>query len=1032
MSSSNSASSDLAAALSDGACLLDSKHTTGNAVPASDLKSVLETRLSQYFQRIGKDERLDETASLEDVQLRTADETLSVVERVQRIIGGNHPGNIPAIGTRDLAQLRMLISIVFKWGIDPLLTRVVQAWPSKPSTVGPSRIIDLTTTPDDYRLLSSLLFRVLFLLFPTGVHAQLPQTLITTTLLNRHIIDILRPCIALGWLPKLLSSNSMPTVHDLRPLSMRLLSILPPSQTIATLGTVLSSTPKLPIHVQKTCASLLSRQLLRSNGVPGLFEAIFGEEETGDIDVPVEKLEHVSRVLSTVPSNTKPQEYFHIIIPRIISILLEDAPAAYKRAAAFSISQLLADEVLSPHKELASAITLSIIHKPFLELPSDESNQTDSNSASPNHNLQPSNALSVLISLISNSDPSPVFISNLLSPIIPILYSLLYHLEKHKASDPTLKVSLHGILVTWGKIVTQAKGIEVLSSILDNGEGSEWRVDLGGNFARSQKSGPPSGLDLLTPDNFNRDEEPDVDTNLFDLYPDPSHFVQFLKTIERSDISSEIFVKLLEAYHTQKSDANSDPMQRIIRYLQVIMQMQKQMTEGTTSNILRTPAHILTFIKHVLESAQSQDSSGVKSARSTAPKIKDEPLENSDSDDDMEDSEIIRPDDEMVETAINLLLSILEVDEDLSARTMPILNDIFSLLEPIVRGRSSSLRPVAREARMVMTARLAATKGTRKANVTEENAQEIYQKALKLLQDPILPVRAHGLLLLRQLVTPSRDSKNTQAVDSAFVPAILSIFLQFLQDDDSYMFLNAVQGLAAMVDRFGKEVLRRLVNEYASGLQGIAASNLTQQDIDIRTRIGEALGTVIKRCGTALGIYADMLVPPLFNILRSREIPTTLRTSSLSLLADCIKTYPVAILPYLEDLASSMIDLIQIESVQTLTESARADDTKREDGDLDESSPTMDSHPTSLNSKFPPLRRAALHFLTLLIRETTRDIYDSPSTLSREGILPNNLIKRAKITLGYIAFTDADNVVRVMAREAGEDLAQLQDAITGV
>jgi hypothetical protein len=86
----------------------------------------------------------------------------------------------------------------------------------------------------------------------------------------------------------------------------------------------------------------------------------------------------------------------------------------------------------------------------------------------------------------------------------------------------------------------------------------------------------------------------------------------------------------------------------------------------------------------------------------------------------------------------------------------------------------------------------------------------------------------------------------------ALEPAIRDVFLQAVQDDDSYIFLNAVQGLAALANSFGADVLRALVRVYADGLEGVGAGALTQQDIDVRLRIGEALGQVIRRCGDAL------------------------------------------------------------------------------------------------------------------------------------------------------------------------------------
>lgn len=195
---------------------------------------------------------------------------------------------------------------------------------------------------------------------------------------------------------------------------------------------------------------------------------------------------------------------------------------------------------------------------------------------------------------------------------------------------------------------------------------------------------------------------------------------------------------------------------------------------------------------------------------------------------------------------------------ELSSRNTPVLNDIFSFLEPFSSDTSEALRSLAREARMVMTARLASSSTSWEVPQKKEDVpQEVYQKALKLLQDPILPVRAHGLLLLRQLVS-SRPRAPLPPTDPALVPAIMSIFMQSVQDDDSFIFLNAVQGLSAMVDVFGKEVLGNLLETYTRKLSASSVGTLSKQEVDAKVRIGEALGQVIRRCGDALSIYGTL------------------------------------------------------------------------------------------------------------------------------------------------------------------------------
>lgn len=222
-----------------------------------------------------------------------------------------------------------------------------------------------------------------------------------------------------------------------------------------------------------------------------------------------------------------------------------------------------------------------------------------------------------------------------------------------------------------------------------------------------------------------------------------------------------------------------------------------------------------------------------------------------------------------------LIFKLFPANDSFGAHSSPILNDIFDLLEPLARDSSLVVRPLAQEARLVITARFVSESTNSIATHSkEEKAQDIYQKALRLLQDPILPVRAHGLLLLRQLVNPpSPGLRGTSIVkDPALVPAILSIFLQSIRDDDSYIFLNAVQGLAVMVDTFGKDVLKGLLGEYAGGLKGLNV--LTNDDLDVRIRVGEALSIVVKRCGEALGIFGAHLFIKDLPSLNSPHQPT--------------------------------------------------------------------------------------------------------------------------------------------------------------
>jgi len=207
MFNSNTQGPDLATLVSAGNCLIDSKSPKSSP----HLKSVLQSRLAKFYANLGLSKCSKDTSSLEEVELETAQEALYIVERVQHLlavtgddpnlrvpgdshVSSNHlnataPAEVQVMGTRDLSTIRTLLSIVFRWGVEPLLVRVASVSPS--TEVHPScTIIDLTTTPDDYHLLSSFLSRLAKILFPSGAsHSSVPHTQVTAIILNRHVTD---------------------------------------------------------------------------------------------------------------------------------------------------------------------------------------------------------------------------------------------------------------------------------------------------------------------------------------------------------------------------------------------------------------------------------------------------------------------------------------------------------------------------------------------------------------------------------------------------------------------------------------------------------------------------------------------------------------------------------------------------------------------------------------------------------------------------------------------------------------------------
>lgn len=82
----------------------------------------------------------------------------------------------------------------------------------------------------------------------------------------------------------------------------------------SALGTILASAaPKRRLypHLPKTCGFLLSKQLLRPDGLQGLYTAVFGEEDSES--APLDKLEQIVKILTAVPASMTPEVRSHLV-----------------------------------------------------------------------------------------------------------------------------------------------------------------------------------------------------------------------------------------------------------------------------------------------------------------------------------------------------------------------------------------------------------------------------------------------------------------------------------------------------------------------------------------------------------------------------------------------------------------------------------------------------------------------------------------------------------------------------------------------
>lgn len=185
------------------------------------------------------------------------------------------------------------------------------------------------------------------------------------------------------------------------------------------------------------------------------------------------------------------------------------------------------------------------------------------------------------------------------------------------------------------------------------------------------------------------------------------------------------------------------------------------------------------------------------------------------------------------------MLCLLE-NEELDDQAVQLLKSSIEPLKELEKHPMELIQESINELLLAITSYLSAQTMTGHHSSLEAS-KEKYKTAMKSLQDDLLPIRAHGMGMLKEMAL----TKDPLVSSGEGLSQLLDIFIRLVQDEDSYIYLNAVKGLSAMTDAYGNEIIQKLGALYSD----------PQQKLDNRLRIGEALLQTIQRSGDALGKY---------------------------------------------------------------------------------------------------------------------------------------------------------------------------------
>ncbi|KAL7421953.1 hypothetical protein Q5752_003725 [Cryptotrichosporon argae] len=934
------------------------------------------------------------------------------------------------LGTADLRLVRLLLSHSIASCLLPLTTAYVASLNARSIQSTASSELDTT-------------LRRLFALVETpaapaaGPSSQpataIPPTLITQTLTSAHLPPVLLSAFVLGWTP----SVAPPTYAALRGTVTRALAALSPTQAVWALGAALRLVqtgrrrePRgwmrpWPAYVEPAISALMSAQLARPGGVRALMDNVLGEATAGEQAADTQKLEHIAAVLSRPPRGTDAVVHATGMLDNVAHLLEAGTPVMHTYAACWTIHHLWRAQPAVVADWLAQRL-----HRPFL--PDTQELQADT-VVLPADDAE--NKLAELVLLLSYAPPSPNFADFLVAPLLVVLFDLYATSGKQmgqgmratgKAAEAGLVEQAKTLLLGWGKVVDAASGIRGVWRIVsqpcdDGGLGLHWARQEPG-FALVYGL-PPATEErhIALEESDDAMSSPATLLEQLNFRPDPNVLAGFLRELARDDISSDVFIRVLGEWRV-RAETVADPL-RTLLFLRFSLAIMETLGE----KVVREPQQVLLFVEGVLHDAvRAGDDAAAKT-----PLV--QVFDGTDASPDAEDISKMG----LVETAITLLLSVMEGNATLDQGNATILHPIGTHLDALAASSSARIAHLASEAQLVLLVRRSASIAPSTSSTPSAAPPPVvatYRRALALVADPILPVRAHGLSLLSEL-------PGSAEYDLALTPAILDVLAQSLADGESYIYLHAAQALARLVDALGKEVLRKVMGMYIDwGRQG---------KYDVAVRAGEALDMVLRKTGNAVAANAQLIVPPLAAIFPDQARETVLRTSALSLLTTLAEVSPLALRSWSANLFGAAVDLVQIETVvnspfRPAPPTARKKVVLVDDEEEPDDAPrTVDGEPTERDSKHPALRRAAVVFLGVLVAGLLEDDVgpgdgdggfvmrlpgQAAARPARHSAVEPKDVVRARTVLAYVAKTDKDEVVRAQAGEVGTLLGRLSAA----
>ncbi|EGV65740.1 hypothetical protein PSN45_003472 [Yamadazyma tenuis] len=616
----------------------------------------------------------------------------------------------------------------------------------------------------------------------------------------------------------------------------------------------------------------------KKDGVLTLVEFVLGLRENEDVSV--ERFDHVANVILAKPKHISTVHYFTSIGNQLYDILV-------------NINRPHVTSCIGHVLEMLWVRNKLVVNDFFLKRLWDNLNPTIEDK--PDDGVLVSekdfnNAINVLISLTKKS-LSPDFSQYVFNPILLPLWRYFVFVFESKKSYEVLLNILVGYFVTTGQSDDINKDIYGLDTISKNllFSTEDWEFMWG-----------PNNLPQITKSKFVLQEDRDKKmVNFFsDLDTGSEAYIELLKNLDDA-LVSKVFKTLLRRW--LKLGNNKDVLDSqghnpfiVLVDLRLIESIGSQFKE----DIAKTPIDMLQIVDEFLSAQKNTNSRG----RNDLNIVKDSDDEDSDDEENF-DSDV---NSEAMPILFQLLSAILTdvSEDDITENCKVLLKKVLSSLKVLSKHSNPTIVSSLNTIKALASRISSMLAGDTPVTSEKDLHRRTLERAITSLNDPLVPIRAHGLYLLRELIEVKSD-----VISLDFV---INLHLIQLKDPEPFIYLNVIKGLESLINLGKLPVIQILV--------GVYTNEAGNNDIDERLRIGEVLLRFIQSSNQLFaGEIAETIVSATVSMIRRSESgpknqDNRIRMSSMSLLGVCCKVNPLGILYQLSDILDCAIGILTLET----------------------------------------------------------------------------------------------------------------------